>query len=59
MDCGCASAVSAGTVINAAACSSVAAGGVADSMNAAPDMSGHQHGAWEPAPWCADDGMAS
>ena len=57
MDCGGPSVESASTAINRAACSSVAAGGVGNSMTTAPDMSAHQHGAWEPVPW--DDGMAS
>jgi len=59
MERGCAIAVTPGTLVIDAACSSVAAGRVGSSTAAPPDMSGHQHGAWVPAPWCIDAGIAS
>lgn len=39
--------------------SSGAAGSVGTSVRAEPVMSGHQHGAFDPAPWSIDDGIAS
>lgn len=52
-------AVTARSGVSAVMCSRVAGATVGSSAAAAPDMSGHQHGAWEPEPCCIDEGIMS
>ena len=58
-DCGGTGVVTVGTAKPETASSGVDAGSVGSSAVAVPAMFGHQHGAWDPAPWCIDDGIAS
>ena len=58
-DCGCVTAETAGAATLVTLRSSGAAGSVGRSVMDEPVMSGHQHGAFDPAPWSIDDGIVS